>query len=129
MKLVLYYDSDTEPLQAPANAGFQEALSVAQALQQKGSPIQLVNTIRLNQEELQKAYFDAVVASVQKKYRIRQVFGSRRRSGWFFGRGVPALLVYGHSQKVPDEVYPHERTGRIVTIKEFLESFRRRLIT
>jgi len=121
MKFILYFDSQTSPLQASANTGFQEAMTIAKALQRKGLPLKLVNTERLNAEEVQKGYSAAVVASVQKKYRIRQIFGSRRRSGWLFGRGVPALLVYGQSEKVPDEVYPHEQLGRVVTIKEFLD--------
>lgn len=122
IKLVLYYDATTEPLGSPTNAGFDEALKLAQMLQKRGAPIQLVNTRHLGGGGLQKAYLDAVGASVLKKYRIRQVFGSRRHSGWLFGKDVPALLVYDRSDRLPDDVYPHEALGRTVTIKEFLDS-------
>jgi len=120
MKMTLYYDPENLLTDAPVNEGFDDALSLSQALLRKRAPVQLVNTSKLGEEELRKAYFDAVAASVQKKYRIRQIFGSRRRSGWLFGRGVPALLVYGQSRVLPDDVYPHENLGRIMTIKEFL---------
>lgn len=127
MKLVIYYDSTTEPLGSSTNAGFDEALKLVQTLQKKGAPIQLINTGHISQEELQKGYFNAVGASVLKKYRIRQVFGSRRHSGWLFGKGVPALLVFDRSDKLPDDVYPHELLGRTVTIKEFLDSIKDQL--
>jgi len=55
---------------------------------------------------------------------VRQVFGSRRHSGWLFGRGVPALVVVGASGFAED-VYPHDSAGRYVMIAEFLANLAR----
>jgi len=53
-----------------------------------------------------------------KAYRIRKVFGSARDSGKYFGREVPALLVYENDELI--DVYPHEERGKLITIEEFL---------
>ena len=54
-------------------------------------------------------YIEAIAPSVLKKYRVRQVFGSRQRAGWPFGREVPALVVVGPSaiaEDVKNIAYP-----------------------
>ena len=61
--------------------------------------------------------------NVPRKFGIRRVFGTRRRSGCFFGREVPALLVYEDSGSHPIDVYPQQRLGRTITINEFLKGF------
>jgi hypothetical protein len=63
-----------------------------------------------------------VFPSVIKKFGIRRVFGSRRRSGWLFGREVPALLVYEEEGEDPVDVYPHDELGIIKTTKQYLEN-------
>jgi hypothetical protein len=121
MKLKLYYSTEHPPLEDPANQGFGEAIELLTALEQQGVNSERVDTSQLSDEEIYAAYTKACVPSVFKKFRIRRVFGTRRRSGCFFGRGVPALLVYGGDGDHPADVYPHEELGRTVTIKEFLE--------
>ena len=147
-RLVLFYDSTVVPLPDDRSRGITDALKIATLLQKKHICV-LVDTSTLSPEELHLAYAKAVGTSVYKKYRIRQVFGSRRRSGWLFGRHVPALFVYERNfptvvakkpgievlfkqaqtrvdlgQKIPDEVYPRDEDGMIVTIGDFLEQFR-----
>lgn len=90
-------------------------------LEQQGINCERVDTSRLSDREVYEAYAKAWAPSVSKKLGIRRVFGTRRRSGCFFGRGVPALLVYGGDGDHPVDVYPHEKLGRTITIKEFLE--------
>jgi len=46
---------------------------------EKGIPYEMVDTNRLSEEEIQTAYIDACMPSVYKKFKLRQVFGSRRR--------------------------------------------------
>jgi len=121
-KYIFLHDPSVAPIETPENEGFAEALALFTTLQQGGVPIEVVNTTQLDERVLQDRYLHAVAASVVKKYRIRQVFGSRRRSGWLFGKGVPALLVYKEWSQYPEDVYPHNNAGRIVTIKDFLES-------
>jgi len=123
MNLKLYFDTTIKPINAPANDGFDRALSLLKSLGEKGVEWEMVDTSRLNAEQLMAAYFDCTLRpSICNKYRVSQVFGSRNRSGYLFGRGVPALVVYGWPTELPEDVYPHEERGRIFTIKEYLGS-------
>ncbi len=121
-KYILYHDSSSEPLDVPANKGLSDALLLARNLLRHGAPIELVETAKLDAQGIYQCYLHAVTASVLRKYRIRQVFGSRRRSGWLFGRGVPALVVYASDKDFPEDVYPHDSPGGVTTIQDFLES-------
>ena len=119
MKLVFYHDPATEPETGLENTGVDEALSLASLLQQRSGVLEVVDTGQMDAPSLFQRYADAVTASVTKRYRIRQVFGSRRRSGSRFGKGVPALLVFRDNQDRPEDVYPHEASGQMVTIHDF----------
>lgn len=59
-----------------------------------------------------------------KTIRVSQVFGSARKGGGpYFGRGVPALLVYQFGE--PIGIYPHERQDdSYVRIREYLEELK-----
>ena len=119
MRFELYYDTKKKPIDVPANHGFDKVLEL---LNNKGFNYKVIDTNKLSNEEIQEKYIEACAPSVYKKYRIRQVFGSRRHSGWLFGKGVPALLVYEEAEKYPVDVFPHEERGRIITVKEYLEN-------
>ncbi len=119
--LKLYYSNATKPLSDSANDGFEKALELLRQLQNENVTCEVVDTTRLSEEELYKAYAKAWLPSVSKKYGIRRVFGTRRRSGCFFGREVPALVVYEDDKENPVDIYPREELGRTVTIKEFLQ--------
>ncbi len=124
MLLKLYYNPGQQVFDDPVNQGFDEALTLLTVLIEKGIECERINTETMSKEELGKAYSEAWVPSVRKGYkgyRIRQIFGSRRHSGTFFGKGMPALLVYEEEGRPPVDVYPHEEFGRIITIKEFLQ--------
>ena len=85
--------------------------------------LEIIDTTEMERADLQRKYIDAIMPSVFKKYRVRQVFGSRRRAGWLFGRGVPALVVLGpNSSPMPEDLYPREERGTLVTIWDFLAS-------
>jgi hypothetical protein len=121
MKYLLYYASGGVLRELPCNARIDTALARAEELRQQGISVELVDTSGMGPGELQGRYIEAIGPSVVKKYRVRQVFGSRRRAGWLFGQGVPALVVVRPSGTVED-VYPHERAGKLVTISEFFDS-------
>ena len=119
---VLYYDSANDPSGHVCNAGFAEALRNATLLE-RNNICRVVDIGEEPDEELQRAYDQAVGAAVIQKYQIRRVFGTRRQSGIYFGSEVPALLVIPTllgSQNAED-VYPHIREGRCVTIREALD--------
>src|SRR5713101_5726024 len=123
MKYVLYHEPAAVLRELACNAGIDTALARADELRRRGIPVELVDTSGMGPGELQGRYIEAIGASVVKKYRVRQVFGSRRRAGWLFGRGVPGLVVVGPSGTVED-LYPHEGAGKLVTISDFFDSLR-----
>lgn len=77
----------------------------------------IIDTSRMTGSERDKAYSTAILPSVFNKYEIRRIFGTNRKSGIFFGREQPALLVTGDMS----EVFPHRKNGRTMTIERFLE--------
>lgn len=118
MKMRLYYRADK-------GAQLGELRGMLEELAARGVRLEMVETSALSDEALMKAYIEAVMPSVVRKYRVRQVFGSKRHPGRFFGKEVPALVIYdekGH----PIDIYPHEENGQVIPIKAFLEGFLRR---
>ena len=129
MILKLYHSTKHPPLDVPPNKSVNEVLNLLGLLQKKGVSNEIIDTDSLSEEEIQKVYLAAVVPSVFKKFGIRRVFGSRRRSGWLFGREVPALLVYEEGEQYPADVYPRdEGRGRVKTIREFLYGLQTKLL-
>ena len=127
MKYIVYLAPSAVLRELPCNAGIDTALAHAEELRRRGFSVQVVDTSEMGPGELQGQYIEAIGPSVVKKYRVRQVFGSRRRAGWLFGRGVPALVVVGSSGAAED-VYPHERAGKLVTISEVFDSLRQQAV-
>lgn len=123
MKYLLYLAPSAVLRELPCNAGIDAATAQAEELRRRGFAVEVVDTSGMGSGDLQGQYIQAIAPSVVKKYRVRQVFGSRRRAGWLFGRGVPALVVIGPSGAAED-VYPHERAGKLVSISDFFESLR-----
>ncbi|MFQ5855749.1 MAG: hypothetical protein ACE5LU_08930 [Anaerolineae bacterium] len=121
VELKLYYNTQQEPADNPANAGLFEAMELLSRLQNRGITCEKIDTAALPDETIYRAYADAWIPSVSKKFAIRRVFGTRRRSGCYFGREVPALLVYENDGEHPVDVYPREEFGRTVMLREFLE--------
>ena len=123
MHLKLYYSTEVEPSYSLVNEGFGKVLELLEKMERKGVTCKRIDTSQLTEEQIAQAYIRAVVGPTQlKKYRVRQVFGSARRSGWLFGRQVPALVVYSLSEsQFPEDVVPHATGGHIVTIREYLE--------
>lgn len=107
--------------QVPCNSGIEMVPPLLDELRRRGESVQIRNTAEMNTEELMTAYIsEAAVAAVYGKYRVRNVFGSNRRPGSAFGQGVPALSVRDASADAAPSVYPHNMSGRCVTICEFL---------
>ncbi len=123
MHFKLYYSSTVKPFDSAANEGFGEVLELLEKVERKGITCERVDTSKLTDEEIFNAYTRSVIGPTQlKKYKVRQVFGSARRSGWLFSKEVPALVVYSsRGSEVPEDVFPHAFGGHIVTIREYLE--------
>ena len=121
MELKLFRSRKYDPIPVPCNEGFSEAMNLLWILKQHGIASEIIDTEPMSEEGLYNEYMSAVVPSVHKKFKLRQIFGSRRRSGYLFGLEVPALIVYEEGQQHPIDVYPHEEQGRVITIREYLE--------
>jgi hypothetical protein len=107
--------------EAEFNRGIDRVPALLDEIRRRGESVQIRNTAEMSKEELLSAYFkDAAVAAVYGKYRVRTVFGSNRQPGTAFGQGVPALCVRGSSPDTAPNIYPHNMSGRCVTICEFL---------
>jgi hypothetical protein len=121
MILRLYHSNKTLPADIPANKGFDNVPNLLRLLARKEIASEIIDVDLLPDEEVQRAYARAVVPSVSRRFGIRRVFGSRRKSGQFFGRQVPALLVYEDDADNPSDVYPRDDwQSKMTTIEEYL---------
>lgn len=123
MRLKLIHHSQTQPIASPDNEGFdfREIKTLFQRLEELGVSSEVIDTMTTSDEERIDLYLEATLPTARKKYRVRQVFGSKRHAGFLFGREVPALLVYEPGKQYPVDVYPHLSRGRTITIRAFLE--------
>ena len=121
MKIELYYDPDNmEP--RPENEGLygQRMERLLGQMKEAGVDYRVLDPSELSREELEDAYTRlAVPPSVRKRYGIKRIFGTNKYPGSYFGRQVPALVVLESGR--PQDVFPHEEGGKIVTIKDYLE--------
>ena len=121
MEYELYY-APAHIVESPENDGLQgDGLDRAvRRVREAGATYRVIDVSDRSREELEDAYERlAVPPSVRKRYRVRHIFGTNKYSGTFFGKGVPALVVLEDGR--PQDVYPHEEDGKIVTIKDFLD--------
>ena len=121
VRLKLYYSTQHQPADTPANAGLDVVLDRLPQLCDLDISCQKIDTADLPDATVYQAYAAAWAPAISKKFGIRRVFGTRRRSGCYFGREVPALLVYEDDGDEPSDVYPREELGHTVTIAEFLK--------
>lgn len=123
MRLELYC-SEGELVEAPENRGYRP-LQIAALLSRlrdgKGLDYTIQDVAAWGRDSVARAYERAVIASYTNRYAIRKVFGTNSSSGVFFGRGVPALIVYDEGDR-PVHVFPHEERGDLVTICDYLET-------
>jgi hypothetical protein len=126
-QLVLLYDSTIQPWRTDLQA-IQASLT---SLGAKGVRCELVDTRCMPEQELDRWRDEASAASIRHHQGIRQAFGSRKQGRLpYFGKQVPALLVYEEGDKIPVAVYPHrEKKGRTHTdfsigglLQEFVDS-------
>jgi len=119
IKYALYCDRPAVVREMAANAKFDDALRLIEELRSRGLAVEIVDTAAMSANELHRLYFQSIAPAVIKKYRVRQVFGSRRRPATLFGREVPALVAFGPTGYAED-LFPHEQAGVVVTIRDFL---------
>jgi hypothetical protein len=124
-KLVYCFSSHVIPFHVEENMGLEEIPSLLEQARQRGLIVEEIDLLTRSEEDQWNLYSRAIQAVTISKCAIRQVFGSHGHGGGpYFGREVPALLVYRGELNLPVEVYPcrYRREGRTVTIQGFLKS-------
>ena len=121
-RLVLLYSSAVKPWEVDIG----RILGYLSTLCARGMDCESLDVAGMAEEKLDGWRDEAVKASMLRKQGTRQVFGTGNRGGLpYFGREVPALLVYTDGEKIPAAVFPHsERRGherKEISIEDFLK--------
>lgn len=125
LRFKLIAPSTSEVWETPANESFdqEEILWLLNGLRERGHEFELIDGDASTDQERRDLYGEAFIglANAGNRYRIRQVFGSRRHGGGdHLGKGVPALIVFEDDE--PVDVYPHQVGENYQTIRAYLES-------
>lgn len=119
MRLEYYYSKREEAFpDDPANVRLDDVSQLLQRIEKEDiASVESIDTSSYSREKLYHIYLRAAMAAVRNKYAVRQVFGTRAQSGTFFGRQVPALLIYQvEDSPFPDDLYPHVKNRRTIPI-------------
>jgi Asp-tRNA(Asn)/Glu-tRNA(Gln) amidotransferase A subunit family amidase len=124
-RLVYCFSSGISPFREDreeANAGLEEVPGLLEEARRQGIDVEEVDLSKQDEEKRRALYEQAAAAAEKSRCKIHKLFGFRRRGyGRYFGREVPALLVYRGEERIPAEVYPCRRRGRVMSIRDFLE--------
>ncbi len=123
MELTFYFPSDPAMLfQDDRNRGIDAVPHLLEELERRGARVRRIDPLKLSAEQRIEEYTKATIPAIYKKYEVRTIFGTNRRSACLFGLQVPALVVRPTPGAVGD-TYPHrERPDTIVTIRDFLSN-------
>jgi hypothetical protein len=121
MELTLYFPSDlTILIKDERNRGIEAVPSLLEQLERFGARVRRIDLSLLTTEQRFHEYAKATIPAVHKKYEVKRIFGTNRRSACWFGQQVPALVVKETVDTVGD-TYPHRGSGNtVVTIHQFL---------
>lgn len=105
MQFKLIYPTQSQVWDHPANEGFEreELVGLLKQLRTQGHDYEVIDGDAISDEQRSELYGQAflAVAHPGNRYRIRQVFGSRRHGGGdHLGKGVPALIVVDNGEPV-----------------------------
>ncbi len=119
-RLVLLFDSGTQPWRGDLQGIIGELLR----LQNRNMKVELKDVKKMSEQELDEWRNQAMAASVWHAQGIRRPFGSVTQGMLpYFGRQVPALLVFEEGQEIPAAVYPHRKKRGRVTEDFPIEGF------
>jgi len=116
----LYYDSTVEPFETP-QFNLKEVERLLKILKKFGVEIKIVDTAGWSRKMLSETFKQ--ISAKEKSF--QEVFGSKKRKGWFFGREVPGVLIIQGKQSV--EVYPRIEKNGIKTVEDGLKKLVRSL--
>jgi len=114
--LELYYDSTVEPFAEPEFNMEKIQQLLKTLIEKKKVRVKIVDTAGWSREMLYEVFKKAC----RKDKSLGDIFSSKQRRGWFFGREVPALLII-RGKKIVD-VYPQRRDNNVETIASYLQA-------
>jgi len=114
----LYYDSTVEPFMR-ASFEAERVFELLRKAKDAGIDVRIRDTAGWERQMVRETYLKACVGYIRKKHEVTEIFGTGTATGLFFGRQVPALVLFENERAV--DVYPHQEAGRMVSIHEFLE--------
>ena len=119
MRLVLYYDSDIKP-----HPRFEFDFSyitwlLRQIERRYRAKICIRDTRQWKEQSRRWLYGRIRKFALQHRVSIRCIYYNRRGDRCYIGREVPVLIVYRRKRIVG--VYPHVKSGRLITIRNYLE--------
>jgi hypothetical protein len=119
--LKLYRSTLHCPSDVPENDGIDNAERLLLALQDRGVTAEVLDTAVIPECEREAAYYGVATVAMRTHVRVRRVFDSNGVSGIvFFEREVPALLAKDEESAQPTDVYPQERAGTTITIRDYV---------
>lgn len=119
-----YMNSKILPLKIRYNEGIQGVPKLLEKLTMRGIPCKVIDTCQISEKERGEIYNNVIVVSVKDSFQRREVFRGKHGKGNFFGKEVPALVVYeNESKRKIIGVLPKKIGDHIITIKQFLEEF------
>src|SRR5260370_907091 len=120
MKLTYFYSSDVtrKPFSHNCNQGIQAVPTLLRQLEAEGYDVEFAATTALTEKERFESCAGVALPAIYKRYEVRKVLGTNRRSACWFGAEVPALHVTG-ADSVGD-TYPNRKGSRTATVHGFL---------
>lgn len=100
LTIELYYDSTVEPFETP-EFSIKRIEKLLKILKECGVKIKIIDTAGWSRKMLLEVFEKISSTGIS----FKNIFGSGKRKGWFFGREVPSLLIIQGNQTV--DVYPH----------------------
>jgi hypothetical protein len=120
--MMKYFTSQERPFNSESNSGISEATALIKELADEHN-IQIIDTTSWDDELRFKAYSDVITVAVIKQSAIRRIYGTNRHPGVNFGKQVPSLLIFDNDGH-PIDAYPREVKGEVITILNFLQSWK-----
>jgi len=121
MEMIFYCPSDLKIVfQDERNNGLEAIPTLLWEFERRGVKVRRIDLAAWSTEQRFAEYTNATIPAIYKKYEVKRIFGTNRRSACWFGLQVPALVVKESDDAVGD-TYPHRGSGNtVVTIYQFL---------
>jgi hypothetical protein len=115
-----YYDSTVEPFRR-ATFETKTVFDLLSRISGQGVGVVIHDTAGWAFEMISETYHRVCPPHLRRKYALADIFGTETAPGLFFGRQVPALVIF--DGEIVVDVYPHREGHRVRSVQGFLEEF------